>query len=79
MIERNKYEAEFGPNHPTVKALDAELETMKNELKSLVERETSRIVELMSSTNQDSVDPTTRAQGGGRRGRASGRNTSWFA
>ena len=62
MIERNKYEAEFGPNHPTVKALDAELETMKNELKSLVERETSRIVELMSSTHQDSVDPTTRAR-----------------
>ena len=62
MIERNKYEAEFGPNHPTVKALDAELETMKNELKTLVERETSRIVELMAATNQDNVDPRTRAK-----------------
>ncbi len=61
MIERNKYEAEFGPNHPTVKALDAELETMKNELKSLVERETSRILELMSSTHQEAIDPKQRA------------------
>jgi capsular exopolysaccharide synthesis family protein len=62
IIERNKHESEFGPNHPTVKALDAELVTMKNELMSLVERETSRIVELMSSANSESGDPATRAK-----------------
>ncbi len=55
MIERNKYEAEFGPNHPTVKVLDAELATMKGELKRLVEKETTRIVELMSAGKSEQL------------------------
>lgn len=62
MIERNKYEAQFGANHPTVAALDSELNTMKNELKRLVEQETSRIVELMAKEGNDAIDPITRAQ-----------------
>lgn len=61
MIERNKYEADFGPNHPTVKALDAELLTMKNELKRLVEEKTSRIVELRDAQRTDRLDQNDRA------------------
>ncbi len=61
IIERNRYEAQFGPNHPTVAALDAELNTMKNELKRLVEQQTSRIVELMAKENAVTVDPVERA------------------
>lgn len=62
MIERNKYEAEYGPNHPTVKALDAELLTMKNELKRLVEEKTNRIVELQTSALSRRADPIEQAK-----------------
>ncbi|TWU47580.1 Tyrosine-protein kinase ptk [Rubripirellula tenax] len=58
MIERNKFEAEYGPSHPSVKVLDSQLETMRSELKKLVEAKTSRVMELMSETL---ADPRERA------------------
>ena len=64
MIEANKYEAEYGPNHPTVKSVKSDLAIMKNELRRLVERETSRIVELMEKQANEKrvVDPIARAR-----------------
>lgn len=62
MIDRNKYAAEFGDNHPTVKQLDAELTTMKLELKRLVKEQTDQIIKLMADNKQELSDPTQRAQ-----------------
>lgn len=61
MIERNKFEAEYGPNHPTVKALDSELNTMKSELKKLVQMQADRIVELLNENKREGIDPKSRA------------------
>ncbi|QDT03486.1 Tyrosine-protein kinase ptk [Rubripirellula lacrimiformis] len=58
MIERDKFEAEFGPSHPSVKVLDAQLSTMRRELQKLVQEKTSRVMELMSETL---ADPRERA------------------
>jgi capsular exopolysaccharide synthesis family protein len=62
MIERNKFAAEFGEQHPTVKALDAELSMMKRELKRLVKEQSERIVELMEQNKVEGVDPRKRAE-----------------
>ncbi|MEO9594758.1 polysaccharide biosynthesis tyrosine autokinase [Rhodopirellula bahusiensis] len=62
MIERNKFAAEFGEQHPTVKALDAELTMMKSELKRLVKEQSDRIVELMEQNKVEGVDPAKRAE-----------------
>lgn len=62
MIDLKKYEAQLGPNHPTVKAIASELATMKNELKRLVREESDRIVELMSEGKRESIDPNERAR-----------------
>lgn len=62
MIERNKFAAEFGEQHPTVKALDAELTMMKSELKRLVKEQSERIVELMEQNKVEGVDPAKRAE-----------------
>ena len=56
MIEAKKYEVEYGPNHPTVKSVKSDLAIMKNELRRLVEKETSRIVELMEKTSGRTED-----------------------
>lgn len=61
MIERNKYAAEFGESHPTVKQLDTELRLMKSELKRLVGEQTQRIVELMEENKVEGVNPAKRA------------------
>jgi polysaccharide biosynthesis transport protein len=61
IIERNKYEAQYGANHPTVKELDRELDTMKNELRELVRERTSRIAEL-SEKNSQIVSPSAMAR-----------------
>ena len=53
MIERDRFATEFGEQHPTVKSLDAQLLTMREELKKLVETQTNRVMELMSETLQD--------------------------
>ncbi|WP_283433299.1 polysaccharide biosynthesis tyrosine autokinase [Neorhodopirellula lusitana] len=62
IIERNKYAAEFGDSHPTVKQLDVELKMMKGELKRLVTEQAERIVELMEQNKVEGVDPETRAK-----------------
>jgi len=61
MIERNKYATELGSSHPTVKGLDTELKTMKQELKRLITEQTERIVELMEENRVEGVDPKKRA------------------
>jgi polysaccharide biosynthesis transport protein len=61
IIERNKYEAQYGANHPTVKELDRELDTMKNELRELVRERTNRIAEL-SEENSQIVSPAALAK-----------------
>ncbi|MCC9640865.1 polysaccharide biosynthesis tyrosine autokinase [Rhodopirellula sp. JC740] len=62
MIERNKFAAEFGEQHPTVKALDAELTMMKSELRRLVKEQSDRIVELMEENKVEGIDPAKRAE-----------------
>lgn len=62
MIERNKFAAEFGEQHPTVKSLDSELTMMKSELKRLVKEQSDRIVELMEQNKVEGVDPAKRAE-----------------
>lgn len=57
MIERNKFAAQFGANHPSVKTLDAELVVMRRELARLVREEAQRIFEL-DSDNRESSSPT---------------------
>ncbi|MGB7326151.1 MAG: polysaccharide biosynthesis tyrosine autokinase [Rubripirellula sp.] len=58
MIERNKFESEYGPSHPSVKVLDSQLETMRSELQRLVEEKTTRVMTLMS---ESLADPRERA------------------
>lgn len=60
-IERNKFAAEFGDSHPTVKALDAELSVMTSELKRLVREQSMRIGELMAEGRKGGIDPSARA------------------
>ncbi|TWT65971.1 polysaccharide biosynthesis tyrosine autokinase [Allorhodopirellula solitaria] len=62
MIERNRYAAEFGDQHPTVKALDTELTVMKSELKRLITEQTQRILQLMEESRGQGVDPSVRAK-----------------
>ncbi len=57
MIQRNKYAAQFGEEHPTVRELDAELEMMKSELKRIVAQQTERIIELMDEKRSNDLDP----------------------
>jgi capsular exopolysaccharide synthesis family protein len=57
ILERNKYAAQFGDNHPSVKALDAELKVMKAELRRLVEEQTTRMLELIRENKVDTIDP----------------------
>jgi capsular exopolysaccharide synthesis family protein len=61
MIQRNKYAAEFGESHPTVKQLDTELRLMKSELKRLVTEQIQRVVELMEENKVEGIDPQQRA------------------
>ncbi len=57
MIERNKYAAQFGDEHPNVKQLDEELALMKSELRRIVVQQTERIVELMNKNRREEIDP----------------------
>lgn len=62
MIERNKYAAEFGDSHPTVKQLDTELTMMKKELKRLVQEQSARILELIEESRVEGVDSMANAK-----------------
>ncbi|QDT12259.1 polysaccharide biosynthesis tyrosine autokinase [Planctomycetes bacterium K23_9] len=57
MIERNKYAAQFGDNHPNVKQLDSELSVMKAELKRLVQQQTDRMLELIRENKVEGANP----------------------
>lgn len=59
IIERDKFAAEFGAEHPTVRNLDAQLESMKTEMKRLVQEQTGRVMELIG---ESLVDPVPRAK-----------------
>ncbi len=61
MIQRNQFAAEFGDSHPKVKSLDAELNTMKGELKRLVQEQSERILELMAKGHKGGSDPKSKA------------------
>jgi succinoglycan biosynthesis transport protein ExoP len=62
IIERNKFAAEFGASHPTVKQLDAEISVMKSELRRLVQEQSERIVELMEEGREGGTDPAVQAK-----------------
>lgn len=61
MVEKTRYASELGENHPTVRALAEELEMMKGELKSLVEKKAARVGELVEENNADYLTPGERA------------------
>ena len=61
MIERNKYAAQFGENHPTVKELDVELNLMKSELKRIVKDQSDRRLQILKDNKQEVVDPRAKA------------------
>ena len=56
LIERNKFAAQYGENHPTVKALDAELQMMKDELKRIVGKQSERIRLIQEENANDLLD-----------------------
>lgn len=62
IVEKNRNVAQFGPSHPTVKALDQELETTREELLRLVREETDRIAKLREQWYDDLGDPIERAK-----------------
>ena len=57
MIQRNKFAQELGENHPSVKTLDKQLETMKAELEKLVEQNADRIKKVNEKIEEDERDP----------------------
>lgn len=61
MVEKSRYASELGENHPTVRALAAELEMMKAELKELVEKKAARVGVLVEENNADYLTPGQRA------------------
>jgi len=61
IVERNRNEREFGSSHPTVRALDNELETTRSELLRLVREQADRITKLRQEWFQDLGDPIDQA------------------
>ena len=61
IIKRNSFAEEFGNNHPTVKALDAELNLMRGEFKKLVREHAERLKDTMAKNRTEAVDPVKRA------------------
>ncbi|KAA5539862.1 polysaccharide biosynthesis tyrosine autokinase [Roseiconus nitratireducens] len=62
IVERNRNEREFGASHPTVKALDNELETTRTELLRLVRDQAERVTKLRKEWFQDLGDPIEQAE-----------------
>ncbi len=54
MVERNKFANQFGQNHPGTKALNAEIDVMKAELKRLAKEQTERMVALIKENAKES-------------------------
>ncbi|MGB7327841.1 MAG: zf-HC2 domain-containing protein [Rubripirellula sp.] len=53
VIQRNKTVNEYGKNHPIVKALDAEIAIMKDELERLFKKQTERTLALAKESNRN--------------------------
>ena len=62
MLERNKNAREYGANHPSVKTLDSQIETMKAELGRLLRDESNRIAKLMKDKADGLTDPIKQAK-----------------
>ena len=62
IAERNQLESQYGASHPSVKALDDQVNTMRDELLRLVREETDRIAKLRSEWFEDMGDPIERAK-----------------
>jgi capsular exopolysaccharide synthesis family protein len=61
IVAKNQNVSQFGPSHPTVKALDAELKTTRDELLRLVREQADRITKLRHEWYEDLGDPIERA------------------
>ena len=61
MIQRNKYAAQYGENHPTVKELNAELNVMKSELKRIARDQADRLLALRAEKEEERSDPNAQA------------------
>ncbi|WP_182870481.1 polysaccharide biosynthesis tyrosine autokinase [Rhodopirellula sp. JC639] len=62
IVAKNQNVSQFGPSHPTVKALDQELETTREELLRLVREQADRITKLRREWYEDLGDPVERAR-----------------
>ncbi|QEF99567.1 Tyrosine-protein kinase YwqD [Stieleria maiorica] len=62
IVAKNQNVSQFGPSHPTVKALDQELETTREELLRLVREQADRITKLRREWFEDLGDPVERAK-----------------
>ncbi|WP_372897034.1 polysaccharide biosynthesis tyrosine autokinase [Stieleria sp.] len=62
IVAKNQNVSQFGPSHPTVKALDQELETTREELLRLVREQADRITKLRREWFEDLGDPIERAR-----------------
>ncbi|QDT60233.1 Tyrosine-protein kinase ptk [Stieleria bergensis] len=61
IITRNQLETQFGDGHPSVKAMDQELKTTREELARLVKEQADRITKLREQHYQQSGSPSQRA------------------
>lgn len=62
IVERNRVVREFGPSHPTVRALDDELNTTRTELLRLVKEQADRITAIRAEWYKELGDPLVQAQ-----------------
>ncbi len=62
IVEKNRNVSQFGPSHPTVKALDQELSTTREELLRLVREQADRVSKLREDWYEDLGDPEVRAK-----------------
>lgn len=62
IIAKNQNVSQYGPSHPTVKAIDQELETTREELLRLVREQADRITKLRQDWYEDLGDPIVRAK-----------------
>lgn len=60
IVEKNRNVSQFGPSHPTVKSLDQELETTREELLRLVREQADRVTKLRREWYTDLGDPVER-------------------
>ncbi|MCA9140080.1 MAG: polysaccharide biosynthesis tyrosine autokinase [Planctomycetales bacterium] len=62
IIAKTQNVSQYGPSHPTVKAIDQELQTSREELLRLVREQADRITKLRREWYEDLGDPVVRAK-----------------